>query len=67
MRSDITQAEFARVTVDAVAGAGFVLRQGDIVERNKLGSYFDALVENGAVELVENDPTVVGKSHAELL
>jgi len=67
MSYEMNGSEFARVTVDALAGAGYVLRAGDIVEGHVLGDYLQTLLANGAVEMCELSVAIPGEPGAELL
>jgi hypothetical protein len=48
---EIKESEMARVMVDALAGLGLILFQGEFVRREVFGEYFDALIAKGALEL----------------
>lgn len=43
----------ARIIVDWIAGQGYVWSAGEIVELDVFGAYGEALVDDGAIELVE--------------
>ena len=55
MSSELNQTGFARVTVDALTGAGFVLREGDVIERKLLGEHLEPLLSSGAIVLCDRD------------
>ena len=56
---DIHPSELVRVVVDALAGCGIILRQGEVVDRGVLGDYYDSLIAQGAVVPCESRSALV--------
>ena len=50
MNADRTDCTRVRIVADAVVGGGAVLRQGEIVDRERFGEHADCLCEFGAIE-----------------